>query len=480
MPITVAMREWAEMRGSPSPEVLRQIQTACTVRNPQYDQILRFSPTGGRYTQVPENFYIFQNLVDGIRFPRGLDVSKHVNQYLPIKASALQKMVKPPKLLVKPTESQKSFLEALDDPGYRKETGTYLFVAPPGTGKTIGAVMAALRFGLKTLILVDRELILTTWLRDLEKALGIRNVGVIQANKWSIGPQFTIAMTQTLRRRESRWKDLWEQIGTLVVDECDLVPAPIFFDVVSKCPAKYRIGITATEKRKDKLHNVMYLLFGKPIMRATEQVTETTVPVSEIFETRTQFRPPRTLHEVLSGGPEESHQLLSAISQDLPRNQLICDRVSARLREGRTVLVSVVRRDHAKILHDLYLKMNPAAQKLNPVILLGQSDNEPGEQKILDGSCRLVFATTQLLKRGVNFPRIDSLVVAGPLASDTNLIQLVGRIRRICPENPKKIDAVIDDFIDNDSTMLFRWFRVHRVPVYRSLGVKKYQTVFYA
>lgn len=464
---------------SPYPANLAEfVAGRCTVPNPVYQDILRYSPTGGRFTKVPSHLYYYSKNPDGLYLPRGLNVLEYLDEEsLQIKYVGGGVKTVMPDLDVSPNDVQQEFLDALKKPSYRDFSGTYLFVSPPGSGKTISSLMAAKYWGRKTLILVNQNEIMDTWLRDIEKAFGGRTKpGIIQGPRFDIGEHFTVAMGQTLIKRTKRYPALWREIGTLIVDECDLVPASYFKGVISECPARYRLGITGTEKRKDGLHSVMYLLFGKPVHSVANQVTDTMVPVTRIKEVVTPFITSRTLQEQLDGIPEDPIRVGSAVARHDARNSLIIDNVLETLAANRTCLVSVVRREHAYRLQAEFMARNKFPQA-NPQILLGGDSNEEERALILSGGTKLVFSTAQYIQRGANLPPLDCLHIAGPMANQMNLRQLIGRIRRA---SPGKKDAWIYDYVDMKCPLLFSQFRRERVPEYRSLGVKKYKTTFYA
>jgi Type III restriction enzyme, res subunit len=76
-----------------------------------------------------------------------------------------------------------------------------------------------------------------------------------------------------LGRRETSAKRFWlarrnniEEItaiyGLVIVDDCHHVAASAFFHVLSRIPARYRRGLTATPERRDGLEDLIYHQLG--------------------------------------------------------------------------------------------------------------------------------------------------------------------------------------------------------------------------
>lgn len=478
----ITVRNALDISGLKSSE-LAEIEKRCTIRNPEYDLILRFSPSGGKYTKVPKYIKLFNRSGKFITCPRGLNVESLLK--LP-KDSLLRLIVSDertgktedwPDFLVSPKQAQEEILDAFDrDQSYRRRTGTYLFVSPTGSGKTISSLMVAAKLEQKTLILVHTNLIRDTWIRDIEKSLGIpkKEIGFIQGSKFKIGELITIAMIQTFQKRSDRWKEVWDEVGTVILDECDMVPANTFFRVMVNCTSRNIIGITATPKRKDRLHNVMFLIFGKPLHTVREQTTDTMVPIEKVVEIKTNFRPKRTATQQIMGLPDSPTEVISQVGLSRQRNDLIVENVEKCLKSERRIIVAVSRRNHAHILFKRFAKKFPDASIR---ILLGGDKNEEIDEEVIAGKCDILVVTQQLVRRGVNYPPMDCLHVAGPIASQTVVQQLVGRVRR---KHPGKSGAWVYDYVDHRTPLLSRQFHRERVAVYRKLGVPQYEDIYYA
>ena len=85
--------------------------------------------------------------------------------------------------------------------------------------------------------------------------------------------------------------------------------------------------------------------------------------------------------------------------------------------------------------------------------------------KMRSGELKIMFATYQLAKEGLNIPRLEQVILAFP-AVDSNIItQSVGRVARCCEG---KEEAICYDIVDEPT-----WFQKHwreRKKLYREKG----------
>ena len=56
--------------------------------------------------------------------------------------------------------------------------------------------------------------------------------------------------------------DWISEYGQIIVDECHHISSVSFERIIRKCPARYRLGLTATVVRKDGQHPIILMNLG--------------------------------------------------------------------------------------------------------------------------------------------------------------------------------------------------------------------------
>lgn len=355
------------------------------------------------------------------------------------------------------TYDQEQAVEAL----LQHDTG--MFVAPPGTGKTVvGASIAAAR-GRSTLILVHRRHLLEQWREQLSRFLGldVAEIGRIGAGKRRANGHLDVAMFQSLVKK-GRVDDRVASYGHVLVDECHHVGAVSFERVLSEVRARYVTGLTATPERRDGLHPILRMQIGPvrfridPRSKAARRRFEQQLLVRE-----TGFRP-------VDLDPDAAIQTVyAALAADEARNQLLFDDVLASLEEGRSPIVLTERRDH---LEDLAHRFRGFTRNL--VVLHGgmkaaqrraaleQLANIPVDEE------RLLLATGRYLGEGFDDARLDTLFLALPVSWKGTLVQYAGRLLRT---HPGKHVIQVYDYVDRDLPVLARMSE-KRLRGFRGMG----------
>ena len=137
---------------------------------------------------------------------------------------------------------------------------TGVLEAPTGSGKTNILMSAIPRLNTNALILVHTTELLNQTMERVESWLGIEP-GVIGGGKENIQP-VTVAMIQTLAKRDLKESGIADYFGAIIIDECHHSPAMTWAKILQQLPAKYKYGFTATAWRKDGLRLLMWRLIG--------------------------------------------------------------------------------------------------------------------------------------------------------------------------------------------------------------------------
>jgi len=340
---------------------------------------------------------------------------------------------------------------------------TGVFVAPPGTGKTVvGAYLVAQR-ARSTLVLVHRQPLLDQWMTQLAIFLGIEAnaVGRVGAGKRKPNGRLDVAMFQSLVRGDAV-NDIVATYGHVLVDECHHVPAVSFERVLANVRARYVTGLTATPQRRDGHHPIIDMQLG-PVRFAIDPKNRS-------------VRRPFTHHLIVRETPFRDarrmpiQDLYRALVADASRNELIVNDVLNALEEGRSPLLLTERKDHLE-----YFEAQLRSAARNMVILRGgmgvKQRRSIAEQiaTIPPSDERLVLATGRYIGEGFDDARLDTLFLALPVSWKGTLVQYAGRLHRL---HDGKQEVRIFDYVDREVPMLARMFE-KRLRGYRAIGYEQ-------
>ena len=319
--------------------------------------------------------------------------------------------------------------------------------AKPGWGKTVVALAIAAELGVPTLVVVHKEFLMDQWMERIEKYLPAAKIGRVQQDGCDFeGKTVVMGMVHSLGGDQPYPEALWEWPGLVIVDECHRIGARTWAPVPPRFRAKYRLGFTATPRRKDGADDVFWQHIGPIIFAGKEERLKPVVKRvwSRFKLVKTdRFNPnlaPRAL-------------ILRFLCASVHRNDLIVDQLISALVAGRKILVLSERLNHLQ-------RMEAQLRKLWPTVVgevsIGQYVG--GRTKVQlerSAKAKVIFATSQYASEGLDIPALDTLFLTTPMS---DVEQAVGRIQR--PYHGKKDPIVVD-------------FRDDAIPMFEAMGRKR-------
>jgi superfamily II DNA or RNA helicase len=329
--------------------------------------------------------------------------------------------------------------------------------APTAFGKTVLAAYLIAQLQRPTLVLVHKEFLLSQWKERLAQFLPDAKVGILQADKRELdGSHVCIAMLQTLAERGVDEKlSVWP--GLVIADEVHRISAETWSPVAPCFPARHRLGLSATPRRRDGGDDVFLHHIGPIVYRGT--ALRLGFQVKRVW---TDFR----VRDAEGTSVAGKNLLLRFLCASKSRNSRVAEQVAGAVDAGRKVLVLSERVPHCSELQSVFQSI--AKKRLGTVppslVYTGKVAKEmkDAERGAAFDQARVLFATAQLVSEGFDYPPLDTLCLATPI---WDAEQAVGRILRPYPS--KKDPIVID--IRDDNVPMFKRAGLNREKLYTRL-----------
>ncbi len=428
-------------KGECPPRLAERLIRSLTFPNPAYLDRMRVGRDPGA---EPETLCFLREHEDSLRLPRGAIhvLRKAAAQEGGIVACEDARVLPEERLPELPELPLRDYQAAAVDKLVRVTQGSV--VLPCGGGKTRVGMGAIARLRTPTLVLVHTLDLAEQWLGELKDKLGI-DAGLVGDGQHRPAA-VTVAVIQALVRwEEARLDEFLSAFGLLILDEAHHVAASTFHAVVDRCPARYRLGLTATPERSDGLTALLDLFLGAPLAVVShDQLVEAGVlTIPEVRPVETEFFYPYV-------SAEDYMPMLAAVTQDGPRNAMIVDSVVAEAQAGQTCLVLSGRVEHC---HTLVAALREAG--VTTEVLTGAVKRERRKELLDDARAgRLsVLVATSIADEGLDLPRLSRVFLAFPSRAKGRTVQRLGRLMR---PHPDKQDAVLFDFVDRKVPILRR------------------------
>lgn len=419
---------------------------------------------------------------------------------------------------------------------FLSSSGQGVITAPAGSGKTNMALYAFYSYAVPTLWLTHtKDLMYQTKTRAESLISDIGTVGLLGDSVKDLGSKkLIIATVQTLQRNPDLVDILKDFIGFVVVDEAHHCPSSVFIEVITKFPARYLLGVTATPDRKDQLERLMYLAIGPEVARVDrDQLYRDGALIKPTVNfIYTDYVDQQDGVNVDAGGEDMDYNaLLNRLMSDAERKEMIALKILKGWQEhGSTIVLSesirycyelkelleqdcglLKHKPRIAVIHGTLSKYTwqVAGTEQNAIraVQSGQAveyhkkgkkfeikvqqytDEEMKNwqmskkkrlevvEKLKNREIDIVFAT-QLAREGLDVPHLSVLHMVTPKRGDMSkdrsdgsaVEQEVGRVMRPDWSNPDKT-CVVYDYVDYN-VGVFKSQYYSRRRVYERLGVK--------
>lgn len=388
----------------------------------------------------PPPFKVFKQAKTGICVPRFYGLEKFGN---PI----LDKRPEPIKIIIPFVGKLRDETHQNEALGKAIEAGHGVLSLPCGYGKTTVALAIASKLGYRTMIIVHKEFLANQWRERIQQFCPGATIGLVQQDTVEVECDFIIAMLQSLSMKTYDFQ-LFENIGTVIVDEAHHICAKVFSQSLFKMCPKHIYGLSATPDRKDGLTKVLHWFMG-PTFFTVERSNQGQVEVVPIYFDCMMFRDQPPTNRC---GKISLVNMITELVDNNDRNQMLIKTILKVLKTTRQLLVLTDRRIHCQVLQSHFPDVSG--------LYMGGM-----KAKDLDESSRkrIIFGTFSQAHEGLDIPSLDTIILATP---KSDIKQSVGRIMR--ETTGKKNYPLIYDIVDQWSVMYAMYNKRKRV--YREGG----------
>ena len=454
------------------------VKSALTYDNPKYNQAKRYGRS--RYISIPPYLtYYVDHGSDSLEVPFGFDLfSLPEIKNSSYKVETLYKEVYAdfPEITISLREDQEKAFNAFlhyQRPHSMQDNNYGIIQLPTGKGKTILGLYMAYYLKQKTLILVHKDDLVVGWKKDIDKCFGGKcNVGLIKAKSRTVGAQFTIATVQTLSKmNEKELSEFTHRFGMVICDECHHI-ASTTFNIIDRFSCYYKVGLSATPTRTDKLTQCFDLFLGGIVYKHKYSKDDKDIlPVEvRVTESRARFRPFVVANSNGVYAVDQFFNMYDYKPEELPSNYKpvdmfyykdrprvpnaitdnyvvldrrfkiqVCKQIISEVRQGHSCLALFTQKDHIRQYYSYLCRFLPK----NIISLYYGDSKESSEDIMKKAESRETLITLGTLAKtteGTNVKAWEVLFLVSSINNEKNTEQATGRIRR---SNKGKINPVI-------------------------------------
>lgn len=313
---------------------------------------------------------------------------------------------------------------------YDTVTDNCVINAGCGEGKTITALALVEKLAQKTIIILHTKKLLDQWVEEIRNILQIEP-GIIGGGDFNIDAGIVVAMKQTLDKKADA--ALYSEFGTVISDECHHLPAKTFNNIIDKFRARYKIGLTATLRRKDQKHFLITNYISDNVVKMNSGHTMT----PEVIALKT---------DIMLPGATSWQGRVTKLMDNMDYVSLLLNIVEDQASIGHKILCIGSRVELLKQLHKLTDR--------SKLILGGMDDTKEVIKSVYDNETNVIYGSTQVMSEGISINPLSCLIFATPFSSDIVIEQTVGRIIRLYEG---KLNPVIFDIILKGQTGANQW-----------------------
>lgn len=341
-----------------------------------------------------------------------------------------------------------------------------------GTGKTeiaIGLVALLMRHApITTLFFTHRKKLARDTRKRFARRLGVKveDIGFIADGKWEEGTLgVVIAVIDTLKQKrfKKRRAEFFARVDLLILDECHHAASASWYQLIQRCRAPFRIGLSGTPIQRSDQKDLMLVGATGPVRhklsmkRAMELGIITPVDITIV--------PIRKTSEPL---PEDASwptpYKIGVVDNTLFHDE-VARRVKDEVKKGHSVLILLRELRHGMLQMQALDRIHvPHTEFVHGK--LNEEEQDDIVAKFSKGIIKALVATT-FLGEGIDIPAANRIHLCDSVKALITLIQNIGRGVRT---KDGKDNCGVTDYAHLTNRYLAR-HALARIKIYKSWGL---------
>ena len=307
---------------------------------------------------------------------------------------------------------------------YLSKNGSVILSQYCGFGKSATSMALACSIGFKTLVIVNKIVLMNQWEEGINNFCPDAKVQKITTRSKKNDCDFYIINAQNVEKMGSKF---FTDIGSVIVDEAHLIMAETLSKSLQYISPRYLIGLTATPYRPDGLDKLLTLYFGN------QKIIRKLYRKHIVQKVNTKFKP--TIEYSITGRINWG-VILDSQANDEKRNELIIKLL--QYYDDRNFLVLVKRISQGEFLEK---RLQELGEDVTSLLGSNQEFKE---------TSRILIGTSNKIGVGFDHPKLNSLLLAADI--EEYFIQYLGRVFRT-----KDVEPMIIDLVDDYSILNKHW-----------------------